>query len=207
VRIRSAFSTEVSAIGQITAQDADLDGDRDILMMSYGGQDLLLYENDGSANFALQNRYVIGPAPGDYRCVDFTGDSIPDIGAVVGVPPANLNTRFVVAPGIPSTPVGIHDEPALNPEPSALIVQGQNPFSDFTRLAFSLPARGKVELAIYDVSGRKVASLLDGVLNEGQHIVGWDGSMDSRSQPAAGVYFARLTTADSVSGARLILVR
>jgi hypothetical protein len=200
--IRSAFSTEVSPIGQIYAEDADLDGDRDLLLMSYGGQDLSVYENDGQGGFALQGRYVAGAAPGDYRCLDFTGDGKPDLGAVIGLPPANLNRRFVVARGIQLDPAQV-GEPEAGPA-AILASRGPNPFSDFTRLGYALAARGPVRLAIYDVSGREVASLIDGVHGSGDHIVTWDGTDASGTRLAAGVYMARLDTPGGTMGLRLV---
>ncbi len=200
--IRSAFSTEVSPIGQFLAEDADLDGDRDLLLMSYGGQDLLVYENDGQGGFALQGRYVVGAAPSDFRCLDFTGDGKPDIGAVIGLPPANLNKRFVVAGGIQTDPAAVDE--AGTRSPSALVSQGPNPFTDFARVGFRLPARTPVRLAAYDVAGREVASLLDGVLGAGEHLVTWDGTDRSGARLAAGVYLMRLITdrGDSLPEAR-----
>lgn len=204
--IRSAFSTEVSPIGQILAADADLDGDRDLLLMSYGGQDLLVYENDGNGGFALQCRYVVGAAPGDFRCLDFTGDGKPDIGAVIGLPPANLNRRFVLAGGIQTSPAGIGGASHAS-APAVLMSRGPNPFGDFTRIAFSLGARGSVRLTVYDVTGRQIASLLDGVLGAGEHLVTWDGSHASGGRVAAGVYLARLVTPSGSSAVRLVAMR
>jgi hypothetical protein len=204
--IRSAFSTDVSPIGQILAEDADLDGDRDLLLMSYGGQDVSVYENDGGGGFALQCRYVIGAAPGDFRCLDFDGDDWPDLGAVIGLPPSNLNRRLVIAPGIPAGLVGVGAESA----PRASVVlspRGPNPFGEFTQLAFTLPARTSVRIAVYDVSGREVARLVDGVLGAGEHLVTWDGSRSAGGPVANGVYFARMTTPAAASSARLMVIR
>jgi hypothetical protein len=202
--IRSAFSTEVSPIGQILAEDADLDGDRDLLLMSYGGQDLLVYENDGQGGFALQGRYVVGAAPGDFRCLDFTGDGKPDFGAVIGLPPANLNKRFVVAVGIQTDPAAVVE--AGTTSPTALVSHGPNPFRDFTRVGFRLPARTPVRLAAYDVAGREVASLLDGALGAGEHLVTWDGAGRSGARLAAGVYLMRLITDGGTASLRLVVM-
>jgi hypothetical protein len=207
VTIRSAFSTEVTAIGQIRAQDVDLDGDPDLTVMSYGGQDLLVYENDGNGGFTLQSRYVVGAAPGDYRCIDFTGDGKPDIGAVVGLPPANLNRRFVVASGIQMDPADIGTHGAEPASTFSMSVTGPNPFSDFTRLSFTTASRGSVRLAVHDAGGRRVTSLVDGVLGAGEHIVTWDGTDAAGEQLPAGVYMVRLATEDGTSGLRLVLTR
>jgi len=207
VTIPSAFSTEVSAVGQIRAHDVDLDGDADLTLMSPGGQDLLVYENDGNGGFSLQGRYLVGAAPGDYRCLDFDGDGRPDLGAVVGLPPANLNRRFVVARGTQPGTAGIGDADVAPTGQAVLSAAGRNPFSDHTALSFALAQRGPARLVIFDPAGRQVASLLDGVMGAGEHRVTWDGTRSGGIRLAAGVYFARLTTAEGTASRPLILAR
>ncbi len=63
-----------------------------------------------------------------------------------------------------------------------------NPFNPSTTIAFDVPALHQVELAVYDVIGRRVALLVDGVLSAGRHEAIWQaGKLPS------GTYFYRLT--------------
>ena len=63
-----------------------------------------------------------------------------------------------------------------------------NPFNPTTTIAFDVPALHQVELAVYDVIGRRVALLVDGVLAAGRHEATWQaGKLPS------GTYFYRLT--------------
>jgi hypothetical protein len=126
----------------------------------------VVHENDGNAGLTLQARYVVGPAPADFRCLDFDGDQRTDLAVVVGVPPANLNKRLVVARGL-SVTAGVEAEVGAPSVPEALRLHGSNPFVDAARFAFSTAQRGNVRLAIYDVSGRQVAILVDGDLTAG----------------------------------------
>ena len=71
-----------------------------------------------------------------------------------------------------------------------------NPFNGETRIRFSLPARGEVRLAIYDVLGREVRSLAGGEFPAGAHQLSWDGRGADGAVLASGVYIYRL----SVSG-------
>jgi hypothetical protein len=82
-----------------------------------------------------------------------------------------------------------------------------NPFASATRLAYSLPRPGRMRLAVFDVSGRRVAVLADGLQDAGRHVLTWDGRDEGRSKLAAGVYFARLEFDGRVEGRKLILVR
>jgi hypothetical protein len=82
-----------------------------------------------------------------------------------------------------------------------------NPFNPQTTLRFTLPRTEAVELAIYDLAGRRVRTLLRGDLPAGAAALTWDGSDDDgRSQPS-GVYVARLRAASLDATARLVLVR
>jgi alpha-amylase len=62
-----------------------------------------------------------------------------------------------------------------------------NPARGVVALRFTLPAAGRVRLAIYDVAGRRVAVLVDGSLVAGAHEAEWAGGGER-----PGLYFARL---------------
>lgn len=82
-----------------------------------------------------------------------------------------------------------------------------NPFNPTTEIEFGLERSGRLQLSIFDVSGRLVRSLVQASLPAGQHLVTWDGR-DSANQPsAAGVYFARLTVASDTFQKKLVLVK
>lgn len=81
-------------------------------------------------------------------------------------------------------------------EPGALaertLVASPNPFVRAVDLSFRLAAPERVRLAIFDLSGREVATLLDGAATAGENHARWDG-LDARGgRVRAGVYFARL---------------
>lgn len=79
-----------------------------------------------------------------------------------------------------------------------------NPVSRGTSFQFSLPSSGPARLDVYDVTGRRVASLMDETnLSAGAHSVEWT---PETSLPA-GAYFYRLETASHPSQGRLVLVR
>jgi hypothetical protein len=69
-----------------------------------------------------------------------------------------------------------------------------NPFrAGGTRIEFRVPAAGPVTLEVFDVTGRKVATLLRAErLGAGIHRAEWDGGSDDGRAATPGVYFARL---------------
>ncbi len=70
-----------------------------------------------------------------------------------------------------------------------------NPFPGSTRIDFSLPLAGSADLTVYDVTGRRVATLFHGEAAAGPHSATWNGHVaDGRPAPA-GVYRAVLQTA------------
>jgi len=83
----------------------------------------------------------------------------------------------------------------------------RNPFNPSTTIAFSLAARGRVSLVIYDALGARVRSLLDDVRDAGVSSVGWDGRGDEGTEAASGVYFCRMVAGSFNETRRLVLVR
>jgi len=81
-----------------------------------------------------------------------------------------------------------------------------NPTRAGTQLNFSLPDPADISLKIYDVSGRRVASLLDGLRGVGGHSVNWDGRDEAGAPVAPGIYFARLDDGRSVSTSKLVVI-
>jgi hypothetical protein len=82
-----------------------------------------------------------------------------------------------------------------------------NPFNPFTRIAYELPHRGQVQLAIYDHGGRVVRLLEHGRRPAGRHVILWDGRNDRGQAMPSGVYLYRLTGPGGTAARKLTLVR
>jgi len=82
-----------------------------------------------------------------------------------------------------------------------------NPFNPATRIAFDLSAAGRVELRIYDATGRLVRTLVDGFRDAAHHQVRWDGTDSSGFPVGSGVYFYRLHTGGLIATKRMTLIR
>jgi flagellar hook assembly protein FlgD len=76
-----------------------------------------------------------------------------------------------------------------------------------TTLSLSLPKAGPVSARVFDVAGRKVATLLDQTLDSGVHRIVWNGQVDSGVMAPAGVYFIRLDSPEGVRTQRTLLLR
>ncbi|MBD3370066.1 T9SS type A sorting domain-containing protein [Candidatus Fermentibacteria bacterium] len=78
-----------------------------------------------------------------------------------------------------------------------------NPFGDVTNLSVSLASGCDMELAVYDLSGRKIDVIYSGHSGAGAHVVSWSPSAEVPN----GVYMVRLSSADGVLTRRVTLIR
>jgi hypothetical protein len=95
---------------------------------------------------------------------------------------------------------------AVRIEPEGLVLSLSesypSPAADTVTIAFTLPDDGPVELAVYDLAGRHVATLLDSELTAGRHETTWNcGEVPS------GVYLYRLEASEEALIKRLIIGR
>jgi hypothetical protein len=82
-----------------------------------------------------------------------------------------------------------------------------NPFNPTTRIAFTLPHRDQVVLAIYDVHGKLVKTLMDEEVGEGKHELVWDGTDVNGSTVSSGMYFYRLHTGKNTMTRKMLMLK
>jgi hypothetical protein len=82
-----------------------------------------------------------------------------------------------------------------------------NPFNPATSIRFELDRSMRVELAIFDLSGRRVRTLVSGTLPAGAHAEQWNGTDANGRGVATGTYFARLSTEEFQTVGKLVLVK
>lgn len=89
----------------------------------------------------------------------------------------------------------------------ALAPTWPNPARGSARIAFSLPATGRVKLSVYDLAGGRVRTLLEGERAAGAQSVVWDGRDAAGNVVRAGAYFVRLDFAGRSLTRRLVMTR
>jgi len=82
-----------------------------------------------------------------------------------------------------------------------------NPFNPVTTIRFTLDKEGPVELAVFDVSGRKIRTLASGLMVPGDHLATWDGTDHSGSPVPSGMYFYQLLSGSDVETRKMMLVK
>lgn len=82
-----------------------------------------------------------------------------------------------------------------------------NPFNPSTRIRYALPAESRVTLKVFDVLGREIATLVDGIQSAGYKEVEWDARQpkSGHNTLGGGIYFYKLT-AGGVSETRKMLL-
>ena len=110
-----------------------------------------------------------------------------------------------------SAPSGVGDLPGI---PGSLFVdfmglRSENPMrTGEARIAFGLTKTEKVDVKVYDVTGRLVKTVANRVFPGGQeHIVTWDGTNEQGQPVARGVYFYQLRSPSFVSEKKLTVLK
>lgn len=169
--------------------------------------------------------------PGEYRIyvdpgtfyifafVDINGNMLPDEGIDAlgfygnGQPEAVTVADQEEVTGIDFAltmgPTAIENPSPNSAVPDVLAQNYPNPFfaPTQTAISFQLEKTTAVDLAIFDVAGRRVATLANETTFAGSHTVYWDGRNASGETVTAGIYFYRLKTADQTYTRSLVLMR
>lgn len=106
-----------------------------------------------------------------------------------------------------SQPNGLNPLSDEIPDKYGLFQNYPNPFNPTTRIKFDIPAKGYgnehlVRLIIYDLLGKKVATLVNEQLNPGSYVVEWDATVYP-----SGAYFYKLTEDEFVITKKMILIK
>lgn len=101
---------------------------------------------------------------------------------------------------LPVSPSGAETAPRLVPP-------RPNPARDAADFEFVLPTEGHARLTVFDVVGRRLATLRDGQFAAGRHSVRWDLRDSRGARVSDGLVFVRLETAAGVRDSRMIVLR
>ena len=82
-----------------------------------------------------------------------------------------------------------------------------NPFNPKTTVAYHVPSESDVTIRVYDVSGRVVRTLVDGVVDPGRHEVVWDGRNDAGKSVGSGIYFCTMEAPDFRQSRKMALLK
>ena len=114
--------------------------------------------------------------------------------------------RLVAGP-TPAVTAVVEERTDQRPGSFVLNQNYPNPFNPATTIRFDLPDAGEIDLAVYNVSGQRVATLARGQRSAGTYSLRWDGLDDSGRELASGVYLYSLQAEGQTQHRKLLLLR
>jgi hypothetical protein len=147
-----------------------------------GGQPLSILFPGGSGNCApWSDKDVYGGVTGWHVYLNFTAVKVPWYPSPTAVPEGAPTLRLDA------------------PHP--------NPFNPSTEIRYVLPSATRVQIAVYDASGRVVRVLADEDQVKGEHSVHWDGRDTRGGIASSGVYFLRLVAGAETRTQKMVLLK
>lgn len=136
---------------------------------------------DAAAAFLYLDASPVASRETQSPVVLVTRDGVPELAALTSTdaPLASLNDAHADAPG-------------TNVVTRVSLTNVPNPFNPSTEIEFALPQAGRVEIRVYDVSGRLVRRFELGDVQAGVHSTIWRGEDQNGREVVSGVYFSRL---------------
>ncbi len=96
----------------------------------------------------------------------------------------------------------------FSPVPQKIILNNYpNPFNPETFITFSLPEKMPVDIAIYNIKGQLVYTLVDKIMSAGDHSLVWNGVDNNHMKVKSGIYFCKLKTSHSEAVKKLMLLK
>jgi len=82
-----------------------------------------------------------------------------------------------------------------------------NPFNPSTAIKFQVPKTSDVKIAVYDMLGQEVRTLVAGEVLRGTYTVDWDGFNNYGAKVASGTYIYRMTAGEFIQSKKMVLIK
>ncbi len=103
---------------------------------------------------------------------------------------------------------GIANGSGLGDSALLSIMPGEpNPFSSSCTIGFALSSASNIEISIFDLYGRRIITLVDGMQLQGEHAAVWSGTDGHGEQVPSGIYFVHASTGAHQAVEKLVLIR
>lgn len=145
---------------------------------------------------ALTSAVVSLPANGGRAVVAYAlviGESLAELEAAVDA----ANAAYVT---------GGPEDPELPPV-FKLAQNKPNPFNPGTEITFTVAESGPVDLAVYDLRGRRLRTLVTGSRPQGEQVVNWDGRDDDGQRVPSGMYIYKYVSGGKVTSRKMTLLK
>lgn len=178
------------------------------------GEIFINCEGGGTSSDASNLRYPFSFTPVVYRGSDYEGSLVVDVDG------NRMDVKFLCdehnATGshiwdyftiIKSANVTTVDD-GRNVLPTSFSISNYpNPFNPSTRISYSVPQTGHVTITVYDLLGRTVSTLVNGVVGTGNYTIDWYAKDGQGNDVPSGVYFARIQSGQFLKNSKMVLMR
>jgi hypothetical protein len=197
---KTDFATGSGAIS-VAIGELDADGKLDLAVANYTSSTVSVLPGNGDGTFGAKTDFATGTKP---------------ISVAIGALDADLKPDLVTANYTPSTvsvllnlnTTGVGPTPSDLPRDFQLLASRPNPSRGSSEIRFLLPAACAVDVALFDLAGRKVRTLATGERSTpGEHSVRWDGRDGSGAPVRDGVYLVKVRAGRDVGVRKLVVLR
>ncbi|GJQ61198.1 MAG: hypothetical protein SCALA702_02510 [Melioribacteraceae bacterium] len=122
---------------------------------------------------------------------------------------ADENGEMMAAGAHLITSLETEDE-SIIPETEILVANYPNPFNPSTYISYSIPynlTNSKVELKVYDITGKLITTLVNNNLPAGNYVSKWDGTNSTGQHVSSGVYIYEVRVGDKLKAGKMNLVK
>jgi C1A family cysteine protease len=95
----------------------------------------------------------------------------------------------------------------VTPQVSGVGPAWPNPFQSLLTIPFSLTSPGRVEISVYDLSGRRISVIADDLFASGEQSACWSGTNETGHAVAPGIYLVRVMTESGAETLKVVLSR
>jgi len=191
----------------------------DVSVQGYGNGELYMsYSIDGGSSWSEPENLTNSPTPNcqpgdcdsdnwssladvvdDSLYIIYMNDKAPAASQKLEGSPTEVPVMYLAYPNPLVTGI---DEIANRPVSISLSQNYPNPFNAVTTISFSLKDSGPTLLEVFDITGSRAATLIDGIMSTGVHSVNWDAT-----DVASGVYFYQVISAGNKLIKKAVLLK
>jgi len=181
----------------VFAADLDDDDDNDLAVANNISHNVSILLNNGDGTFQAADNYWAGGYSSSVFAADLDNDGDNDL----AVTNANSNDVSILINRTSETGIDNFNNSTMSYSIS-LSQNYPNPFNAQTTIQYSLPEQSNVTIDIFDLLGRKIETLAEGIKPAGNQQAIWDASGQ-----ASGIYFYRIKAEDKAETKKMVLLK
>ncbi len=153
------------------------------------------------------NTFNVLPFANNEYTISFVSAQIGSFSGDIVITTNDTNNTQLVLPVTVYAYITNEDDNVSTPIVTQLKRNYPNPFNPETTISFDLNHNTFVSIQIYNIKGQRVKTLVNDVLNRGNHSVVWNGKDENNRNVSSGVYFYKMTTDNYSAINKMLLVK